>query len=118
VVRGRPRPPDGAVRSRTLDHRKAGTLEVTLVLANPGDPNVLHVRVVDRGGEPVAGATASIEGLSNKTDGQGLTSLDYDTAVPGATFVRVLVDTGPRSTVAAAEVVVPRPDAVTIKLDR
>jgi len=65
VVRGRPRPPDGAVRSRTLDHRKAGTLEATLVLANPGDPNVLHVRVVDRGAKPVAGATASIEGLSD-----------------------------------------------------
>ncbi|HEX2689608.1 MAG TPA: hypothetical protein VHN14_23480 [Kofleriaceae bacterium] len=109
---------DGAVRSSALDNSKAGPQAITLVLVDPHDLSVLHVQVVDRGGKPVAGAFVSIEGHSVKTDARGLASLDYEDAVPGATFVRVLVDTGPRTTVASAEVVVPRREPVTIAIDR
>lgn len=82
------RRPDGAVRSKVFDIGKPGPIEVTLRLAAPADPSVVHFLVKDESGQPVAGAEVSVENQAAKTDTSGKTSIDVDTSVTGPKRLR------------------------------
>jgi hypothetical protein len=108
---------DGAVRTTKIDRSQPGSQTVALTLASPDDPNVVHVRVVDHAGAPVAGAIVSIDDRASKVDAQGVTSLDYDAAASTTPNLRLSASTGPYTPVGVADITVPHREPVTITID-
>ena len=106
---------DGAVHGTRVKIGKAGPVAVSLTLVSADAANVLHVRVVDAAGAPVAGSIVVVEDQWARTDATGETSLDIDTSRVG-THVRVQTAEGPWSE--PVEVDLPHAGPVTLRITR